>query len=129
MQSDDLERAFALVTAELEHRFGEDNAITIDRLCAATGLRRRDCEELLEMKLSAFPFVIVAGSSGYFRPTSADQINHYLNSLQSRCVKVFLRRRTVMQKAKREGYPREGKLFTDPPSKQGELFSRSEVLL
>jgi hypothetical protein len=71
-------------------------------------------EHLLEVKLGDFPFPIVSTSAGYFRPASADEINHCLASLQSRAICIFLRKRTIIRNAKAAGYERQGKRFVAP---------------
>ena len=105
----------------VEHR-GRANAITIDQLCHLADLpSRRACEDLLETRLADFQFILVADAHGYYIPTTADEINHYLDSLQSRAVKIFLRKRRVMRKALASGLQRQGKHFSDPPALQKEL--------
>ena len=90
---------------------GERSAYTIDALCKQTGIGRRDMEELLQVRLNDFPFVVVSTGNGYFRPATADEINHCLKSLQGRAVNLFLRKRTIIQKARRSGWARDGKTF------------------
>lgn len=105
----------------VEHR-GRANAITIDQLAFLAGLpSRRACEDLLETRLADFQFILVADSAGYYIPTCAAEINHYLDSLQSRAVKIFQRKRRVIRKALTSGLPRQGKHFIDPPAVQKEL--------
>jgi hypothetical protein len=95
----------------LFNRIGEAKAATIDELCRAAGIGRRGMEHLLEVKLGDFPFPIVSTSSGYFRPASADEINHCLASLQSRAMCIFMRKRTIIRNARAAGYQRQGKRF------------------
>lgn len=113
---------FEAVRRVLCTRRGRRNAITIDQLVVLAGLQnRRACEDLLETRLADFQFPLVADSAGYYIPNTAAEINHYLDSLQSRAVKIFLRRRTVIRKANAAGFPRPGKHFADPPAVQKEL--------
>jgi hypothetical protein len=71
-------------------------------------------EHLLEVKLGDFPFPVISTNKGYFRPASAEEINHCLASLQSRNVCLYLRRRTIIRNAKAAGYERRGKRFVAP---------------
>jgi hypothetical protein len=104
--------AFITVTSILEATSGEETAVTIATLCMSTGLKRRNMEELLQVRLSDFPFLVVSTGAGYFRPRSEEEINHCLASLQSRAINLFLRKRTIIRNALRSGYPRQGKTFS-----------------
>jgi hypothetical protein len=73
-------------------------------------------ENLLEVRLAEFPFPVVSTSAGYFRPVTADEINHSLASLQSRAICIFHCKRTIIRNALRAGYPRQGKRFLDRPA-------------
>lgn len=115
--------------------FGPERALTIDEMALAIGCTkshpateaevpdRRPVEEILEKHLRDFPFLLVAGSQGYYRPTAADQINRYKHNLRSRHEKLKLREDIVDVKAAAEGWPAAGDWFCDPPSRQGELFA------
>lgn len=106
---------------------GEKEAYTLQGLADACGCTRRIVEKILETRLEDLGFVVVSGSAGYWRPQSADEVNHYLNSLQSRAVKVFLRKKRIARLAKASGFVREGKNFTNPPTRQREfLFTSME---
>lgn len=112
----------ALITCE-----GEAEAYTLQGLAEYCGCSRRKVEAILEERLEDLGFAIVSGSAGYWRPQSADEINHYVNSLQSRAVKIFLRKKRVIRLAKNSGFLQEGKTFTNPPTKQREfLFASME---
>lgn len=107
----------------LKHARGERYAVTLDRITKICDLpNRRTAEALLEEFLPTMGFVVVAGSKGYFRPTCAEQVNHYNNSLQSRLAKIAKRKAAVRKLAAHEGFIRDGKKFQDPPARQGELF-------
>lgn len=103
--------AFTVVKEILFNRIGEAKAATIDELSRASGIGRRGMEHLLEVKLGDFPFPIISTSAGYFRPASADEINHCLASLQSRAMCIFMRKRTIIRNARAAGYERQGKRF------------------
>lgn len=120
-----LDTYFASVSSILAVHRGESNAITIADLTLRAGLpNRRATEQLLELRFADFPFPLVSSSAGYYVPAKAEEVNHYLNSLQSRAVCIFLRKRAAMRKALRSGFRREGKRFVDPPqARQGELFA------
>lgn len=107
----------ALYSAE-----GEREAWTLQALATYCGCSRRRIERILEDRLEDLGFAIVSGSSGYWRPQSAEEINHYLASLQSRCVKVFLRKKRVARLAAASGFPRTGKTFANPPAPQREFL-------
>lgn len=115
--------SFVIVRDTLRTCRGEAQAVTIKELARRCGIVRRECEALLETRLADFPFPVAAGARGYFVPIAADEINSYARSLQSRAVKIFLRRRTVIRKAVSAGWPRAGKLFMDPPAGQMDLFN------
>ena len=114
---------FPTVAGILSAARGKKNAITIDLVTERAGIPdRRTTEHLLESRLEDFPFVLVAGSRGYYIPTSAEEVNRYLDSLQSRALKLFVRKRAVARRAAAGGFPREGKHFIDPPAPQTDLF-------
>lgn len=112
----------ALYTCE-----GEHEAFTLQGLADYCQCSRRRVEIILEQRLGDLGFVVVSGSSGYWRPTTAEEINHYQASLQSRCIKVFLRKKTIQKLAVQSGYVRTGKTFQDPPTRQGELFKPETI--
>jgi hypothetical protein len=111
LNPESLDAKFKIVREILFNRLGEGQAATIGELCHATGLSRRRMEQLLEIHLAAFPFPVISTSAGYFRPASADEINHCLASLQSRAMCIFLRKRTIIRNARAAGYQRQGKRF------------------
>lgn len=123
----DIQGHFATVRDTLRVCRGEAQAMTIEALAERAGIGRRECEALLETCLAVFPFPVAAGAKGYFIPTSSEEINHYVKSLRSRAVKIFLRQRTVIRKAQEAGWPRAGREFANPPSVQGELFMTQKV--
>ena len=113
---ENLDQYFAAASAILAGRIGEENAITIAELVAAAGIpSRRAAEQLLEPKFSDFPFPLVSSSRGYYVPSRAEEINHYLASLRSRAICIFIRRRTALRKAMKAGFKRQGKVLVDPP--------------
>lgn len=101
---------------------GHDRAITINDLMSRAGIpNRRTCEKILETRLQDFPFPLTSGSDGYFIPVAADDINHYLESLDSRAICLYHRKKNVIRKALAAGFRRIGKRFQNPPSVQPEL--------
>lgn len=126
------EQYYPAVVEILRAARGPSAAIPINTIIERLGLpvthsTRRMVEHLLEVHLSDFPFFLVAGSSGYFIPTSAESINHYLRSLESRCRALFIRRHTTIKRAQAAGYRRQGRTFLDPlPVSLGqqELFNQ-----
>lgn len=117
----DLQPLFLIVRDLLATARGRKLAWTLDRLAEAAGTSRRDVEQVLEERLSDFPFPLVSGSPGYWIPEDAEEINHYRASLRSRAVKIFIRAKRVAVMARRAGWPQEGRLFRNPPARQGEL--------
>ena len=117
----DLQPLFLIVRDLLATARSRKLAWTLDRLAEAAGTSRREVEQVLEERLSDFPFPLVSGSPGYWIPEDADEINHYRASLRSRAVKIFLRAKRVASMARRAGWPQEGRLFRNPPARQGEL--------
>ena len=108
---------------EMEWRVGADYAITIRHLCIKLGYRpRRKMEQFLELHIGDLPFCVVSGTTGYYRPNAAGDINHYRKSLRSRLKCLAIRDRTVVKTALKEGFKREGKDFVDVPV-QTELFN------
>lgn len=118
--------AFRVVTEILFNRIGEEKAATIRELRAAAGIGRRAMEHLLELKFGDFPFPVISTTAGYFRPACAAEINHCLESLQSRNVCIYLRRRTIIRNAKAAGYERQGKRFVAPTHASRDLFEAQE---
>jgi hypothetical protein len=77
----------------------------------------------VESALGKFPFLLVAGSCGYWRPTSAEQINSYLRSLHRRHKAMQIREKTVIRKSLLEAWPRENGWFVDPSNMQPMLLA------
>ena len=126
MQSDAV--IFSLLRDALHSCEGEKEAYTLQGLAEYCGCSRRMVERVLEARLEDLGFVVVSGTSGYWRPETAEEINHYLASLQSRCIKVFLRKKRITRLAASSGFIRCGKTFENPPSRQQEfLFSPSTI--
>lgn len=123
------ESIFHHIRAALRRAEGERQAVTLSQLADYAGTSRRVVEQLLEEHLEDLGFVVVSGSPGLWRPTSAEEVNHYLASLQSRLRKLALRRKRVKRMASLGGFARAGKeLFENPPARQREfLFESMEV--
>lgn len=116
------------LTQLLRHARGRRNAITLDRMVKICGLpNRRVAEHLLEHHLEDLGFCVVSGDKGYWRPITADEVNHYQNSLQSRLRKLAKRKSSVRRMAARDGFIRDGKQFQDPPAIQGDLFDNRDT--
>ena len=97
---------------------GESRAVTIQAMAELTGLGRREVEQALEIHLPDFPFALVSGSAGYYRPTDPGEINHYLSSLTSRLRALTRRQATVRAKALAAGWKEEGGRFVSAPVQQ-----------
>ena len=103
----------------LTTRIGTESAITIAEISALLDHHcRRETEVFLEVHLADLPFCVVSSSAGYFRPASAEDINHYRNSIRSRIRCLAIRSRTVRQAAIREGFPIESGRFVTRPVTQ-----------
>jgi hypothetical protein len=94
---------------------GKRRAVTIDTLAELSGLCRRDVEQALEVYLAEFPFPLVAGSPGYWQPSSADELNHYIASLTSRLRALTRRMDAVKAQAATAGWQQEGGRFVAAP--------------
>ena len=120
------EFAFERLVNCLRMRVGEESAITLDDLALSIGLvetvtdpsgaprhkpMRRHIEHLVETRLQDIPFVVCAGSRGYYRPDSAEDLNRYYFSLRSRIKSIAVRLRTVRRKAAASGYSLTGRRF------------------
>lgn len=116
--NDEMEEAFRRMRTILATRIGESSAITIDDLAKAAGLSRvdkhgalvplrRSAEQILEERFAEFPFLLVSGARGYYRPSHAGELQRYYNSLRSRLVKLCLRQRTLRAKAATCGFVRQ----------------------
>lgn len=112
---------FYLIVNCLREARGEARAWTLKSLATVCGVSRRRVEKCIEEDLENFPFVVVSGSEGYFRPVNADQVNHYQAALNSRIRKLAIRKRAVRRLASESGFVRDGKRFMDPPSSQPEF--------
>jgi len=118
-----VEPYFEPVNRILAAAVGRRQAVPIAELVERAGIpSRRLAERLLELCLDRFPFLLVAGPRGYFRPTSADDINAYLHGLHSRHDRLAQRERTVRRRARLEGWPQRDAAFYDPPTTQPDLF-------
>lgn len=101
------------VVAVLATHIGEANAITKDRLAIEAGLLngydkdgaprpdRRLCEQILELYVDQFPFVICGGTTGMYCASSAEELNHEMRQRMSRIKAIAhgwkLRRRRALQ--------------------------------
>lgn len=134
MYTDDTLKYFHRAREVLRTRKGAAKAITLNDLAMKIGLtkynpdrhrlepERREMESLMETCLELFDFPLVAGTNGYFVPGSAGEITRYLESLESRHVKLWRRKKTVVRKALKAGFRRTGKLsFVDPVNTQYEM--------
>jgi hypothetical protein len=88
----------------LSKAIGPDAGITIDTIAERLSLSRRSTEILLQTNLANLPFVVVADSHGYYRPTDADQINAYIHSLRHRHMPLKKREEITQEKASAEGF-------------------------
>ena len=115
-----VEKFYPAVERILNECRGPKFALTLDQItCRAEIPDRRMTEMLMETHLHRFPWPLVAGARGYHIPTSAEQINGYLNSLRSRAVKCFVRARTVRRRCLAAGWQKEGKAFAGQPQQMG----------
>lgn len=111
--------AFEMMVRALEIRVGEQYAITIDELAIVAGLWkleknengvlvkkpiRRSAEHILETRFGDFPFLIVSGSSGYFRPDHPEQVEHWWRTCHSRIKALGIRMHTGRIKAAASGF-------------------------
>jgi hypothetical protein len=95
---------WATIVTLLEDAAGPDHAVTIAFLAQVLGVPRRTIETLIETNLHTLPFCIVSGAAGLYRPTSPEDVNRYLQSLQSRIKCLAIRSRTVRTLARADGY-------------------------
>ena len=112
---------FHSLVSALARAWGVERARTLADLAAACGVSRRDVEICLEENLEAFPFCVVSGSKGLWRPVRAEEVNAYLGSLRSRLKKVARRAWRVRRLASECGFVRTRGGFEDAPAVQGEF--------
>lgn len=118
----------------LQHRFGEEHAVTIDYLAETLGFvtippgnpktARRNCEDFLEHHVGDLQFTVVSlARCGYFRPARAGELNASIASLRGRAIKDFRRMQTYIDKAQAEQrFERLGRDFRDRnPTLQPEM--------
>lgn len=119
-----MQPAFDTICRHLHQAHGRDRALTLASLANAAAISRREAEQIIETRLADIPFVVVAGPTGYFRPNSADDINHYVRSLHKRHRRMQIREATIRRKARANGWPTDpAGRFIDPPAvSQLELF-------
>lgn len=97
-------------------RRGPGQAITIGQMAAALGVDRRQVEHCLETRFSDFGFALVSDTThGYFRPTKAEQLNHYHNTCRSRIACNQHRIGVSSLEARREGWREENGIWLDNP--------------
>jgi hypothetical protein len=94
---------------------GGAKAMTIRDIADLLAVPVRLVEKAIEENIARFPFPLVADGAGYHVPTEPDEINRYAESLRGRCIRIFMRRRSVIRKAVACGFKREGKVFTAAP--------------
>jgi len=111
-----------IITAALSQALGPDRACTIAALCEQCACGRREMEQFLEDNLEKFPFVVVAGGRGYYRPVEAQQINSYLRNLHSRHRRMQIREATVRRRARLDGWSEQPTGFFEAEAKQLELI-------
>lgn len=117
------EQLFEQVKRILAGAIGQECAVTIGTLCAQCNVHRRTMELLFQLYLDEFPFLLCSGINGYFQPTTDDDLNHYIQSIESRCRCLYLRKRTTIRKAlAAKRWTRVGKYFESSP-KQLDLIA------
>lgn len=84
--------------------------------------RRRMVERAIEENLNRIPWPIVSGDDGLWIPDDPADLNRYLTSLKTRCVKMFMRRKIVRKKALLAGFRLTPAGFGQPVARSGELF-------
>ncbi len=116
--------AFHRICNRLSQARSRDRAVTLAALAADAGISRREAEQIIEERLADIPFCLVAGPTGYYRPTSADDINAYVRSLHRRHRRMQIREATIRRKVRAHGWPTDqAGRFLDPPKvAQLELF-------
>lgn len=108
---------FPALVALLAGRRGADQAITIAESQAALALpNRRATEKLLELSMPHFPWPVCSGTTGYFRPVTAEEMNHYEHSLRSRAACLYLRLRHLRRAGLQSGWRRERKRWVNAPN-------------
>lgn len=123
----DSANTFHALRAALARAHGPEQALTLDELAAIAGTSRREVESIMETRFLDFGFPLVSGSSGYWIPAEADEINHYIRALRSRAFKIFLRAQRAARAARTAGWPQQGRTFFNPPARQGELNLQTET--
>lgn len=115
---------FSRLTAVLWRCKGGAAAMTLASLADAVQTSRRQVEQVIEHQLAHFPFVLVAGATGYYIPTDPDDLNKYVHNLHSRHQRMQIREKTVRSKAKAHGWCEENGSFIAPAkATQQELFT------
>jgi hypothetical protein len=104
---------FETLVGVLALAMGPAHAVTLDDMAVRLGVCRRTVEQVIQERLERFPFALVAGSDGYYRPTCAEQINAYRASLRRRHLPLKQREETVTAKAAAEGWRLEGDTFVE----------------
>ena len=113
---------FSQICSILAGRRGKQAAITLADLADLVGTSRRQAEEIIEQQLMDFPWPVIAGATGVFIPTEANDINAYIHNLHSRHQKLKVREETVIHKVRLAGWPEDSTgYFTDRRIQQ-ELF-------
>lgn len=84
--------------------------------------RRRLVERTIEEHLDKMPWPIVSGDEGVWIPDDPADLDRYVESLKRRCMKMFIRRRVTIRKAKLAGFARTTAGFSKSVPRPGELF-------
>ena len=100
----------------LERHIGRSSAITGESLSRQVGQRNRQMRAMLEELIDeGLPIVSTSEPpAGYFIPTSLAEAKEYTESLRTRAVLLFLRRRKVLKNT--------GLYLTAGPAAQGRLL-------
>ena len=120
VQSSDFDRLVAL----LESRKGKDNGVTINAITHLLNFpNRRYTEHLIESRFLDFPWVVVAGNNGIYRPANVGEINTYANNLRKRLAAIRRRLDALYIQAGTAGITVENDEFKQPTeTHQRELF-------
>jgi hypothetical protein len=119
-----MEALFHRVRSILSAARGKDSAVPLAVLADQCCVSRREIEQVIEQRLEEFPFLLVAGAGGYFRPQTADDLNQYLHNLHSRHRRMQIREQTVRRKAISAGWiDAAGRFISPPQNPQMELFA------
>lgn len=91
---------------------GRENSISRDKLVSMTGINDRTIRDTIaDLRASGVPIISNTQEGGYYLPSTKDEAQEYIESMESRAKKIFISAKATKQWLKDNGYFEQQELF------------------